>query len=152
MEWKFRRAIPEDKADIEKLFLQMLRNIYHTDDVTGYEEGNLDKFFGGRGDWICVAEVDGAVVGYLSIELHKEETEYIYLDDLSVLDGYQNLGIGTRLLEIAQQYGKDSGVLRIYLHVEKENEGALRLYRRLGYETVSEEGSRYRMKKEIGNL
>jgi len=146
--WIFRKAVKEDKEKIKDLFLHMLRSIYHKEDVDGYEEGYLDKFFTDSGDWICVVEDKGTVVAYLSMEVHREELNYIYLDDLSVMGEYQSKGIGTRLIGIAEKYARDIDFPMVVLHVEKSNEGAYRLYRRLGYEVEKEEGSRYLMVKK----
>ena len=33
MEYKIRTAVPEDEEKIRELFFEMLRTIYHTDDV-----------------------------------------------------------------------------------------------------------------------
>ena len=148
--WVFQKAVKEDKPEIEELFLQMLRSIYHREDVEGYEEGYLDKFFTDSGDWICVVKDADAVVAYLSMEVHREDVNYIYLDDLSVRGDYQSKGIGTRLIDTAEKYAKEIGFPAVVLHVEASNEGAYRLYRRLGYEVKREDGSRYLMVKEVG--
>ena len=58
----------------------MLRTIYHTEDVEGYEDGYLDNFFSEDDDLIHVAELEKIVVAFLSIEVYKEDG-YIYLDD-----------------------------------------------------------------------
>jgi len=147
MALKYRKAAADDKAHIERLFVQMLRSIYHTEDASGYDEGYLDKFFCNGDDWICVAEDDGAVVAYVSIELHRdnEENPFVYIDDISVMSEYQNMGIGTALMETAVQYAVSQGVNMIVLHVEQSNESALRLYERLGFEVESAEQTRFRM-------
>ena len=147
MTWVLRKATIEDKAKIEELFIKMLQSIYQTEDVCGYGEGDLDGYFANQDNWICVAEDDGIVIAYLSIEVHYEEENFIYLDDISVLDSYQNRGIGTALLKTAEQYADKLAITKLMLHVEKSNEAARRLYQRLGYEITSEEGSRYRMVK-----
>jgi hypothetical protein len=36
MKYKIRTAVPTDEGKIRELFLEMLRTIYHTDDVKGY--------------------------------------------------------------------------------------------------------------------
>jgi len=140
-----RLSNPQDKADIEALFIEMLRSIYHTDEVKGYPEGYLDKFYAGTGDRIVVAESDGQIVGYLSIEEHHEAEDFLYLDDCSVKRDYRGRGIGTALFAAAEQYARSRSIPAIYLHVEKENTRAIKFYRNLGYETHREEGSRYRM-------
>lgn len=117
--------------------------------MNGYSEGALDNYFGSCDDLIYVAEDNGDVVAYLAIEVHYEEKNYIYLDDISVSESYRSKGIGTRLIQAAEQYAGDMDIPMVVLHVEKSNEAAFRLYRRLGYETESEEGSRYLMLKRI---
>ena len=58
---------------------------------------------------VCVAEADGAVVGFVAIVLNaKEETGEIYL--LAVDPGYQNRGIGTELNNFALGKMVESGM------------------------------------------
>lgn len=149
MEWTIRRAVKNDKAQINALFIEMLQTIYNEKTVDGYEEGYLDKFFENHEDWICVAEVNRSIAAYLSIEVHREEENYIYLDDLSVAKSYRGNGIGTELIKTAESFAGKKGVSSIMLHVEKSNESAFRLYKRLGYSVMRDEGTRLRMIKRI---
>ena len=148
MDFILRKAKSADAIRIEELFAQMLKAIYHTDDVDGYETGYLDKFFLDKEDWICVAEYEKDVVAFLSIEVHRDE-DYIYLDDFSVAEGYRNKGIGTKLIHAAEKYAEKIGIVKIVLHVEKANETAFRLYLRLGYHADAETGNRIRMIKLV---
>ena len=148
MDCVLRKAKPSDAVRLEELFVQMLKAIYHTDNVEGYEAGYLDKFFLDKEDWICVAEYENDVVAFLSIEVHRDE-DYIYLDDFSVTEEYRNKGIGTKLIHVAEKYAEKIGIVKIVLHVEKANEGAYRLYLRLGYSEDVDEGSRIRMHKSV---
>ena len=45
MNYSIRTAVPADEEKIRELFLEMLRTIYHTDDVKGYGAGDLDRFW-----------------------------------------------------------------------------------------------------------
>ncbi|MBR3634576.1 MAG: AI-2E family transporter [Lachnospiraceae bacterium] len=149
-EWTLRTAKSSDESAIRSLFIEMLKTIYNTDDVNGYEDGYLDRFFDNKNqDWICVAQSGEKVVAYLSIEVHHEEQDYIYLDDLSVTKDYRNLGIGSALIKNAEIYAKENDIEVIVFHVEKSNADAYRLYERLGYNPDKEEGSRLRMIKFI---
>ena len=142
MEWKIRKAKKEDENRIKELFLEMLQAIYHRQDVCGYKDGYLDKFFENRGDFICVAEANGSVIAYLSIEVHHESEDFIYLDDLSVSEQYRSNGIGTELIKTAQKFAEEIAMPAIALHAEKANTGAIRLYQRLGFSVLSEENTR----------
>ena len=85
MKYKIRKAVPADENKIRELFLEMLRSIQHTDDVEGYKDADLDRFWTESESQIFVAE-DGEVVGFLSVEVHNEPERYIYLDDFSVTE------------------------------------------------------------------
>ena len=45
MDLVYRKAALSDSKRIAGLFEEMLRTIYHTKDVEGYEDGYLDRFF-----------------------------------------------------------------------------------------------------------
>ena len=124
-----RPAKNDDEPVIRSLFMEMLRTIYHTDDVNGYDEGYLDRFFDNKNqDWICVAQAGEDVVAYLSIEVHHEDQDFIYLDDLSVSEDYRNRGIGSALIKNAEMFAKENEINVIVFHVEKSNVDAYRLY------------------------
>ena len=148
MDYVLRKAKPSDTIRVEELFVEMLKAIYHTDDVEGYEIGYLDKFFLDKEDWICVAEYENDVVAFLSIEVYRDD-DYIYLDDLSVAEGCRNKGIGTKLIHAAEKYAEEIGITKIVFHVEKANEDAHRLYSRLSYSEDADGGSRIRMNKSV---
>ena len=52
---EYRKAVENDRASIEALFIEMLQTIYHTDDVEGYEEGYLNRYFSDHEDEVIVA-------------------------------------------------------------------------------------------------
>ena len=85
MDTVLRVATAGDEAAIRRLFVEMLRTIFHTQEVEGYPAGYVGRFFTGGEDEILVAEQAGAVVGFLSLESHREgEPPFLYLDDFSV--------------------------------------------------------------------
>ena len=148
MEYKIRTAVPADERKIRELFLEMLRTIYRTDDVKGYGDGDLDRFWNGNQDRIYVAE-DGQVVAFLSVEVHHDPVDHIYLDDFSVTAAYRNKRIGSALLRAAEAYAEQTGSRAVILHVEKTNTTAMRFYKRAGYSIFRDDGDRYLLKKDI---
>ena len=101
MNLKYCKAQNGDFDRLNELFIEMLMTIYNTEQVDGYEAGCMDRFFDGRDDWVCKVTDNDKIVAFLSIEVHHEEEEYIYLDDLSVTKNYRNKGIGTSLTEFS---------------------------------------------------
>ena len=140
--------MPADENKIGELFLEMLRTIYHTEDVEGYKEGALDRFWAGHESRIYVAE-DREVAAFLSVEVHHEQVDDIYLDDFSVTASYRGNGIGSELLNAAESYAREIHIPAVILHVEKTNQSALRLYERTGYSIIRDDGNRYLMKKDL---
>lgn len=61
-----------------------------------------------------------------------------YLDTLAVLPGYQNRGIGTRLLAAVNQLASQHNYHLVSLNVDQQNPNAQRLYERVGYHKVGE--------------
>ena len=140
---KIRIAEASDSKAVEELFREMLKSVYHTEDVHGYEEGYLDRFFAGGEDRILLACEQGKVIGYLSIEVHRSpERVYLYLDDFCVSQAYRNMGIGSILLDHAMQYARQLHIPEIFLHVEKTNVRAEAFYKRHGFGVYEDQGTR----------
>ena len=133
------------ETKMKELFIEMFRTIFSNRDVDGY----LDKLFDDREDWICVVEVNDLVVTYLSIEIHYEQENFIYLDDLSVSEKYRSNEIGTKLIKTAERLVEETGISIIVFHVEKSNRSAFKLYERLGYSIMSDEDTRFGMIKRF---
>ena len=150
MDTVFRVATAGDEAAIRRLFVEMLRTIFHTQEVEGYPVGYVGRFFTGGEDEILVAEQAGAVVGFLSLESHREgEPPFLYLDDFSVTAACRGQGIGSRLLDMAEEYAAALELGETHLHVERDNLGARRLYRRRGFGVLAEQGARLLLGKKL---
>jgi ribosomal protein S18 acetylase RimI-like enzyme len=58
------------------------------------------------------------------------------IQNLGIAPEHRNAGLGTILLFYALQGFRQAGLNRVYLEVTAQNDGAIRLYRRLGFVTV----------------
>ena len=58
------------------------------------------------------------------------------IQNLGIAPEHRNAGLGTNLLFHALQGFRQAGIRRVYLEVTAQNDGALRLYRRLGFVTI----------------
>ena len=149
MDYQLRKAVKADEARINELFCEMLRTVYHKEDVQGYREGELDRYFTDGEDWICVAEEEGEIVGFLSIEVHREDFNYLYYDDFCVTEAHRNKGIGSAMMRKAERYAKSLGIDMVTLHVEDNNAAARRLYNRKKFERFRQDLSRIFMIKYL---
>lgn len=149
MNLTFQKANADDFDRINELFVEMLRSIYGTAQADGYAEGDLDHYFSGGEDRICTAAEEGVIVAFLSMEVHREDGGFLYLDDFSVTETHRNRGIGTALLRRAEAYARERGLRLVRLHAEKSNLSAQRLYRRLGFAIEEEQGERLLLRLEL---
>jgi ribosomal protein S18 acetylase RimI-like enzyme len=62
------------------------------------------------------------------------QAEGLYVDFVAVYPDFCGQGIGRRLLGCARAEAIEQGLPLLSLHVFEQNEGATRLYRRLGFE------------------
>ena len=149
MDIVFRTATLCDKTAIENLFIEMLRSIYQKEIVVGYESDYLNRFFIDSEDRVIIAELNNTVIGYISVELKRENVPFAYLDDFCVQKEYRSCGIGTKLLQLSEIYANENGITDILLHVETANLSAQKLYKKNGYEILKTDGSRILMKKQL---
>jgi RimJ/RimL family protein N-acetyltransferase len=80
---------------------------------------------GGRSDQVC-----GTIQGI------RDRREMGSVQNLGITPSHRNRHVGTGLLFKALEGFLRIGLRRVHLEVTAENEGAVRLYRRLGFTTV----------------
>jgi ribosomal protein S18 acetylase RimI-like enzyme len=90
-------------------------------------------------DVVLVAELDDRLIGYtqfgdaksLSVNQDERELRRLYIHPES-----QNMGYGSALMEAALSHTDMRNARTIYLDVWEHNIGALRFYKRFGFEVV----------------
>jgi len=88
---------------------------------------------------MLVAVVNSFPVGQVWIDLvRKVQASIGILWALRVMPPFQTLGIGTRLITMAEGVLKDEGFAVAEIGVEKDNLNAKRLYEKLGYQIVAD--------------
>lgn len=73
---------------------------------------------------------EGQLLGSVYLE---PEADGLCLGMLSVWPHLQNQGIGRRLIEAAENWARERGILRIYMHVISVRNELIAWYERLGY-------------------
>lgn len=87
---------------------------------------------------VLVAEREGEVVGYVYAAAEERSWEQLrepcgVVHDLEVADGLRGLGIGRALLAHAAEWFRARGLPRMLLWTAAQNDGARRLFERLGF-------------------
>jgi ribosomal protein S18 acetylase RimI-like enzyme len=106
---------------------------YHYSQVAeqGSEVVGLVLSFGGQDE----GRLNAAIGGWLEREAQDDEW---YVDALAVLKKWSHLGIGTRLLQSAEQQARQHHYAKVALHVAQGNTQALSLYQHLRYLVTQE--------------
>jgi ribosomal protein S18 acetylase RimI-like enzyme len=80
--------------------------------------------------WGVVALRDGIAIGYGQIARWARVGE---ISDLIVAEAWRSQGIGTAIVEHLLDLARQKGMQQVEIGAHLANEGALRLYRRLGF-------------------
>lgn len=108
-------------------------------------------FGAGVWDTAFCAETNGRIVGAAWARIMDD---YGHLDDetpsiaISLLPDYRGMGLGTKLLDALLTDLRLRGCKAVSLSVQQENP-AVRLYRRTGFQTVAERGEEYLMRCQL---
>ncbi len=138
MSVELRVMVETDKEQV----IAMMRDFYNSPAV--YTNGSEEIFISDVEHCVndCpffegyVFEDAGKLVGYgmvaksFSAEFGKP---CIWLEDLYIMEEYRSMGLGSRYFQMIDEKYPDT-VRR--LEVEEENEGAVRLYKKLGYTVI----------------
>lgn len=88
-------------------------------------------------EWF-VAEYENKVIGQCSVGLVRRNARYRHRAEVAfvILKDYCNLGIGGKMMEECIKWCKKKGVTQMELDVVKNNEKALKMYQRFGFEII----------------
>jgi putative acetyltransferase len=84
---------------------------------------------------MLVAEVDGAIVGELSLKAisSRRAVSHVATLGMSVAQAWRGKGVGRALLTDALEWAPSAGIKRIELYVYVRNAPAIALYEKLGF-------------------
>lgn len=76
-----------------------------------------------------IAEEDGKIAGFSIADFGRDEDgRFAYIQTIEVLPEMRGRGAGNELLRRIEESARGGGAKAIWLHVESQNAGAIRLY------------------------
>ena len=145
--FSIRNAEARDRDPLGKLAGYLVRQHHAFDPArflephAGLEEGYggfLVRQANGPETAVFVAEVDGEVAGYVYAGLEPKSWVELrgpagFLHDVVVAEDMRGRGIGIALLEHAADWLQAAGAPKLMLWTAQQNEGAHRLFAKLGF-------------------
>lgn len=117
-----------------------------------YKRTFADQQAGNR--LMLVADLNGFPIGqvFLLFKVPKEHQRdpYAYLYSFRVMTHLRGMGIGTRLLQFAEQLLIQRGYIWALISATKENQRARKLYERLGYTVFAEDDGKWSYENHEG--
>jgi ribosomal-protein-alanine N-acetyltransferase len=100
-----------------------------------YDAAELAYFMNRDGAETIVAEVDGEIVAFLIMEIHRTYRTATIVT-LDVRNGHRRKGHASQLLKRSEEILADYGVECYDLQVDVTNRGAISFYKKHGFTTV----------------
>ncbi|GMO00566.1 GNAT family N-acetyltransferase [Parageobacillus thermoglucosidasius] len=99
------------------------------------QRGQIEAMQNEENSTILMAEAEGKLVGYLAARggraRRNKHTVYIVI---GVLASYRGKGVGTLLFTELERWARTKGIHRLELTVVADNQRAISLYRKMGFE------------------
>lgn len=92
---------------------------------------------------IFLAKLDNDYIGFIYLSLRYEYIEgtssspVAYIEGIYIKPDYQKSGIGKRLIELGESWGKAKGAKEYASDTELENEGSIIFHKKVGFKEVN---------------
>jgi len=101
-----------------------------------YSREEMSAFIGHRHSQTWVAEEAGEIAGFLIA--HREPRKILHIVTIDVVETWRRRGVGSLLMDAAEQWAREHGLLMIGLETAQDNTAAQSFYAARGYRKVGE--------------
>ena len=137
---RIRVATPADIPDITRIYNEGIRDRLATLETEERTPEERLAWLEARGERhpVLVAERDGAVSGWGSLNVFNPRPAYAHVADFSIYVGREarGCGVGKALLAALIDRARELGYHKLVLAAFPHNEAGMRLYHRLGFREV----------------
>lgn len=106
-----------------------------------YTPEKLKKLIKNKTKNVVVARKGNKLVGFGIMTYHEEQAN---LDLLAVKMIYRRRGIGKQIVKWLEEVALTAGIFNIFVQARKINNGAVKFYKKLGFEIIDEKSGYYR--------
>lgn len=105
-----------------------------------YTPSRIRQLIRNKSKNVVVARESGSLAGF-GIMSYREDSAN--LDLLAVKTRYRRRGYGRQIVTWLEKVAKTAGIMNIFVQVRKTNRGAIRFYKKLGYQIIGEAAGYY---------
>ena len=111
----------------------------------------IRKFAGNPGSIMIVAFDEGELIGTGAVSVVSGKTRFAHRREIaiSVRKDYWGKGIGTGLMNLLLDFAKKSGAEVLELEVRSDNEAAIALYKKFGFEKAGQNEKFFKINGEF---
>lgn len=124
-----------NKSDYEKLM--KLYNLFVGENrYSNHDKDSFNKVINNPKSFIFLAEDKGNLIGFATFSLRdvvRFPKPIAELDEMYVLDKYQQKGIGKQLMKTIEDKARELSCYRIYIESSYDRQSAHKFYEALGY-------------------
>jgi RimJ/RimL family protein N-acetyltransferase len=148
--WTLRRARPTDARALSRLFSAVrAEGRWLATPASAVSEPSESYFIGEMiraGDsLVLVAEADGEVVGNVLVSTERSSvSDHVGTLSIAIVDGWRDVGIGSALMRAAQDWTRETGLVKLALGVFPDNARAIAVYEHVGFEREGVRRRQYR--------
>jgi len=138
MQLTIRKALTDDAAAISAIWMVVCAERTTTAVNRPFTPQQEREYIASRSDreGIFLAEVEGEVVGFQSLDLWAEYTDsfdHVGVVGTFVLPAWRRKGVARRLATHTFEFARSNGYEKIVIYVRAGNEAAQAFYQRLGF-------------------
>lgn len=139
-----------DEKTIHKILLAMDNTFTPTLTSSIENLSNYAKSLASNAE-VYYVKINEEIVGYVAFYANNLKERISFITQIAVKKEKQSMGIGKKLIEIAELKSRENDMATIELEVYLENLSAIKFYKKSGYQTIKsiKEGQSILMSKKL---
>jgi len=133
-----RAAVKTDASAIADIYNQGIRRRIATFETQERSEADILLWFERENYPLLVAEIDGAVAGWVSASSYRARECYQSIAEFSIYihENFQGRGVGSQLMQAFLPACKEAGFSKVLSRIFPKNSGSLALCKKFGFREV----------------